>query len=152
MENVTLLLVIALVAAVSSQSYPRFEFRGDVLENNSYILRTNIGGGHNDSLHCVTDNSDCCSNREGNWYNATGEVEQGPDRNNSLYVTRGDGVVYLHYRAGGHSGIWRCEVSDSTTLQSIYIYLGTHTTGVWLCLWFSCQLLCWVCPQVGCHQ
>ena len=51
-----LLLVIALVAAVNSQSYPRFEFRGVVLVNNSYILWPNIGEGHNDSLHCVTDN------------------------------------------------------------------------------------------------
>ena len=76
-----LLLVIVLVAAVNSQSYPRFEFRGGVLVNNSFILRgapVHIGEGHNDSLHCVTDNSDCCSNGEGNWYNATGgEVQQG---------------------------------------------------------------------------
>ena len=72
-----LLLVFALVAAVNSQSYPRFEFRGNVLVNNSYILRPNIGEGHNASLHCVTDNSDCCSNGEGNWYDETGgEVQQ----------------------------------------------------------------------------
>ena len=134
MENVRyhiLLLVIALVAAVNSQSYPRFEFRGNVLENNSFIHRGNIGEGHNDSLHCVTDNSDCCSNGEGNWYNATGEVQQGSDRNNNLYVTRGNGVVYLNYRKGGSSGMWRCEVPDSNDVQqSIYIYLGTHITGV----------------------
>ena len=133
-----LLLLLGLGLAVNSQSYPRFEFRGNVLENNSYIRRTNIGEGHNDSLHCVTDNSDCCNNTESNWYNATGEVEQGSDRNNSLYVTRGNGVVYLNYRRGGRSGMWRCEVPDSNgTLQSIYIYLGTHITGVWLCLWCS---------------
>ena len=74
------LLVFVLVAAVNSQSYPRFEFREDVLVNNSYILRSRIGEGHNYSLHCVTDNSDCCSNGEGNWYDETGgEVQQGPD-------------------------------------------------------------------------
>ena len=134
MENVRchiLLVVFALVAAVNSQSYPRFEIRGDVLVNNSYILRFRIGEGHNDSLHCVTDKSDCCSNGEGNWYNATGGVKQGSDRNNSLYVTRGNGVVYLNYRKGGSSGMWRCEVPDSNGVQqSIYIYLGTHITGV----------------------
>ena len=51
MENLRchiLLLVFALVAAVNSQSYPRFEIRGDVLVNNSFILRPNIGEGHND--------------------------------------------------------------------------------------------------------
>ena len=68
MENVRcdiLLVVFTLVAAVSSQSYPRFEIRGDVLVNNTFILRgapVHIGEGHNDSLHCVTDNPDCCSN------------------------------------------------------------------------------------------
>ena len=107
MDNVRchLLLVIALVAAVNSQSYPQFEFRGDVLVNNSLILRPYIGESHNDSLHCVTDNSDCCSNGEGNWYDVTGgEVHQGPDGDSdSLYVTRGDGVVYLNRRRGGNS-------------------------------------------------
>ena len=127
-----LLLVIALVAAVNSQSYPRFEFRGVVLVNNSYILWSRIGEGHNDSLHCVTDKSDCCSNGEGNWYNETGEVHQGPDGNSSsLYVTRGDGVVYLNRRGGGRSGMWRCDIPDSNGVQqSIYIYLGTSITGV----------------------
>ena len=138
MENrCHLLLVLAL--AVNSQSYPLFEFRGDVLVNNSYILRLNIGEGYNDSLHCVTDNSDCCSNGEGNWYDVTGgEVHQGPVGNSSLYVTRGDGVVYLNRRTGGRSGMWRCDIPDSNGVQqSIYIYLGTPETGVWLCLWCS---------------
>ena len=138
MENVRchLLLVFALVAAVNSQSYPRFEMRGDVLVNNSYILRSNIGEGHNDSLHCVTNNSDCCSNGEGNWYDETeGEVQQGSNVTSNLYVTRGDGVVYLNRRRGGSSGMWRCDIPDSNGVQqSIYIYLGTHITGVWLCL------------------
>ena len=80
-----LLLVIALVAAVNSQSYPRFEFRGIVLVNNSYVLWSRIGEGHNDSLHCVTDKSDCCSNGEGNWYEETGgEVQHRSDGNSDL--------------------------------------------------------------------
>ena len=126
------LLVFALVAAVNSQSYPLFEFRGVVLVNNFYILRSRIGEGHNDSLHCVTDNSDCCSNGEGNWYDETGgEVQQGPDGSSSLYVTRRDGVVYLNRRRGGSSGMWRCDTPDSNGVQqSIYIYLGTYITGV----------------------
>ena len=143
MDNVRchiLLLVFSLVEAVNSQSYPRFEIRGVVLVNNSYILRPNIGEGHNDSLHCVTDNSDCCSNGEGNWYDETGgEVQQGSlGDSDRVYVTRGDGVVYLNRRGGGSSGMWRCDISDSNGVQqSIYIYLGTPATGVWLCLWCS---------------
>ena len=77
MKNLShLLLVFALVPA--SQSYPRFEFRGDVLVNNSFLYRGIIREGHDGSLHCVTDNSDCCINGEGDWYNETGgEVQQG---------------------------------------------------------------------------
>ena len=127
-----LLLLLGLGLAVNSQSYPRFEFKGNVLVNNSYILRTNIGEGHNDSLHCVTDNSDCCSNGEGNWYDVTGgEVQQGSDGDSNLYVTRGDGVIYLNRKSmGGRGGIWRCHVPDNNNVsQIIYIYLGTKDIG-----------------------
>ena len=145
------LLVFALVAAVNSQSYPRFEFRGDVLVNNSFIHRGNIERGHNNSLHCVTDNSDCCSNGEGNWYDEAGEdVQYRSDGESTLYVTRGDGVVNLNRKTGGSSGMWRCDIPDSNgVLQSIYIYLGTHQTGLELCFLF---LLYLKCPQVICHQ
>ena len=120
-----------VVLAVNSQSYPRFEFRENVLVNNSFIFRGNTSEGQNDSLHCVTDNSDCCNNGQGNWYDVTGgEVQQGPDGDSNLYVTRGDGVVYLNRRRGGQSGMWRCDIPDSNGVQqSIYIYLGTSATG-----------------------
>ena len=149
------LFILVLVVLARSQSYPRFEIRGDVLVNNSYILRgppVNIGEGHNDSLHCVTNNSDCCSNGEGNWYDETGgEVHQGALGNSSLYVTRGDGVVYLNRRTGGSSGMWRCDIPDSNGVQqSIYIYLGTPTTGVWLC--FVSSIILFDSQQAGCYQ
>ena len=133
-----MLVLVAAVAGVSSQSYPHFEFRGDVLVNNSFIPRgypTHIGEGHNDSLHCVTDNSDCCTNgQSSNWYDETGgEVQQGSDGDSNLYVTRGDEVVYLNRRNGGSTGMWRCDIPDSNGVQqSIYIYLGTPTSGIHL--------------------
>ena len=136
MAGFTCLLVIVvgliLVVAVNSQSYPQFEFRGNVLANNTYLLRQDIGEGQNDSLHCVTDNSDCCNNGQGNWYDVTGgEVQQGPDGDSNLYVTRGDGVVYLNHRRGGQSGMWRCDIPDGNGVQqSIYIYLGIRETGI----------------------
>ena len=135
--QLVLMVGLVLVVTVKSQFYLRFEFRGNVLTNNSYILRGNIGEGHNDSLHCVTDNSDCCNNGQGNWYDVTGgEVQQGPDGDSSLYVTRGDGVVYLNRRRGGQSGMWRCDIPDNNGVQqSIYIYLGTPAAGIWC--WLS---------------
>ena len=125
---VSLLLVVA-----NSQSYPRFEFGENVPTNNSYLFRRDIGEGQDDSLHCVTDNSDCCNATNSNWYDPMeGEVQQGPDGNHSLYVTRGNGVVYLNRRRGGESGMWRCDIPDSNGVQqSIYIYLGTSATGIW---------------------
>ena len=134
MAGFTFLLVIMVGLAVNSQSYPQFEFRGNVMVNNSFIVRGNISEGQNDSLHCVTDNSDCCNatnSTQGNWFDPMErEVQQGPDGNHSLYVTRGDGVVYLNRRTG-QSGMWRCDIPDSNGVQqSIYIYLGTSATGI----------------------
>ena len=152
-----LVLIVSIVlVAVKSQFYPQFEFRGYVLNNNSYIVRgapVNIGEGQNDSLHCVTDNSDCCNNGQGNWYDVTGgEVQQGPDGDSNLYVTRGDGVVYLNRRRGGQSGMWRCDIPDSNGVQqSIYIYLGNPTTGLCLCD-SRLHLVFWKQQQVDCHQ
>ena len=53
-------LLLLLVFVVSSQSYPYFKFRTAVLSNNSFVFRGSIGEGQDDSLHCVTDNSECC--------------------------------------------------------------------------------------------
>ena len=87
----------------------------------------------NNSLHCVTDYSDCCNKSGlGDWYDETGmPVHQGGDGNSSLYVTRGERVVYLNRRTGGSRGMWRCDIPDgSGTDQSIYIYLGTRQKGI----------------------
>ena len=132
MANSCVLLVVVLVAGVSSQSYPRFESRGNVLGNNSFVFRGSIGEGQDDSLRCVTNNSECCSNGQGNWYDERGyEVHQGSDGDSDLYVTRGQRVVYLNRRTGGSVGLWRCDVPDSSGVQqSIYIYLGTPETGI----------------------
>ena len=154
--NLLLLLSLREIVVVNSQSYPRFEFREHILTNNSFIVRgapVDIGEGQNDSLHCVTNNSDCCNNGQGNWYDVTGgEVQQGPDGDSNLYVTRGDGVVYLNRRRGGQSGMWRCDIPDSNGVQqSIYTYLGTGMTGIW-CVCVYTRFLCCKQQQVDCHQ
>ena len=126
------LLLLLLVSVVSSQSYPRFEFGGSNILNNSILFHGSIGEGQGTSLRCVTDYSECCSKGQGNWYDKRGdEVHQGSDGDSDLYVTRGQGVVYLNRRTGGSVGLWRCDVPDSNGVQqSIYIYLGTLQTGI----------------------
>ena len=140
--SLVLFVLLALVVTVhsSTQTYPRFEFRGKVLTNNSYVLRgqvnspTAIGEGVNNSLHCVTDYMNCCNTSGsgmGNWYDPRGmEVSDQADGNSDSYVTRGDGVVYLNLRRRGQSGMWRCDIPDNSGhTQSIYIYMGTGTNG-----------------------
>ena len=131
-----LLLLLLLVSVVSSQSYPRFEFRGTFLNNNSFVFHGPIGEGQGNSLHCVANNSECCTNGQGNWYDERrDEVHQGSDGNSDPYVTRGQGVVYLNRKTGGSVGLWRCDVPDSNSVnQSIYIYLGTQGTGIYYTL------------------
>ena len=126
------LLLLLLVSVVSSQSDADFEFGKNDLGNNSFLFHGSIGEGQDDSLHCVTNNSECCTNGQGNWYDEGGdEVHQGSDGNSDLYVTRGPSVVYLNRRTGGSVGLWRCDIPDSNGVQqSIYIYLGIVETGI----------------------
>ena len=135
-------LLLLLAPAVSTQTYPRFEFRDNVLTNNSYVLRgqvnspTAIGEEVSNSLHCVTDYMNCCNNNGsgmGNWYDPTGVKvldQHEADDDNDSYVTRGNGVVYLNLRRGGQSGMWRCDIPDNSgQTQSIYIYMGIGKSG-----------------------
>ena len=132
-----LLIPLALMVVVHCQTiYPQFEFGDRVLTNNSYIDSEGIGEGVDDSLKCVTDYSDCCTGSGAgldvrNWFDRDGnEVHQGAEGATDLYVTRGERVVYLNRITGGVSGMWRCDIRDSDgMMQSIYIYLGTPTTG-----------------------
>ena len=96
-------ILFALVVTVLSQFYPRFEFSGTVLTNNSYIRLSHIGIGPNSSLHCVTDYLGCCNNREGNWYKSKGSlVQQGTTGNSGLYVT-----IKRNWSCVSKSHIWR---------------------------------------------
>ena len=152
--DIAWVMVLALVVvARNSQAYPQFEFGNEVLPNNSYLFHGRIGEGVNNSLRCVTDYSDCCNGSGsgccsgsgsgmGNWYDEQGmEVHQGAGGDSDLYVTRGSRVVYLNRRTGVQSGMWRCDIPDSTgTTQSIYIYTGTgiyEHNYVALCAHFS---------------
>ena len=85
----------------------------------------------------MIDNSVCCKNRnngQGNWYDVTGgEVQQGPDGDSDLYVTRGDGVFYFNRRRGGctaeHLHLpWDKDnkydvIADQFTLRAIFCWL-----------------------------
>ena len=135
MANCNSVLLLLLVTAVNSQ-FPRFEFGDDmILVNNSYIPEDIIGEGVNDSLQCVTNNTDCCINGQGNWYDEREIIVEDSDM-----VSREDGVVYLNHKANESLlGLWRCDIPDNNNIiQSIYIYIGSQTKGVIL---FQCSLV-----------
>ena len=80
----------------------------------------------------MTNSTICCTNPDaGNWTNETGgAVHQGASGATTIYVTRGDRVVSYNRITGGSSGMWRCDIPDSSgVMQSIYIYTGTSTSG-----------------------
>ena len=125
------LLLLLLVSVVSSQSYPRFELGENNILNNSILFHGSIGEGQDDSLRCVTDNSECCSNGQGNWFDERGdEVHQGSVGNSDQYVTRGQRVVYLNRRGGRSVGLWRCGllVAVPLTLPRDLLSLTLMTT------------------------
>ena len=87
-----LLLVVALVLTVNSQSYPRFEFRGDVLANNSSVEKaamtrlttqtvvamekvTGMMRQENTSIDYL-ERVDCMSLKEMEWSISISEVEE----------------------------------------------------------------------------
>ena len=127
---VCLLLLFTVMSAVHSQ-FPRFEFGDDIiiLVNNSYIPGDIIGEGVNDSLRSVTNNTDCCINGQGNWYDEREIIVEDSDMVN---VSRGDGVVYLNHKTNESLlGLWRCDIPDNNNItQSVYIYLGSQTKGI----------------------
>ena len=103
---------------------------GTRVSNHGFLHR-----GELNPLLCVTpDNTTCCSAAEtggaplGNWYFPNG-TEVPPDSTGWLfYSTRGPGLVRLHRRTGGVSGIYRCEIPDlSGVNQTIYVGLYTIT-------------------------
>ena len=133
----TLLLSLTLLGA-HGQSFPHFQYTatGDtsstILPNNSFINRGVLGTGDTapTALMCWTDNTGCCTDPdEGGWTDAQGmAVPQAASAD--LYVTRGDGVVSLNRNMGGSSGMWRCDIPDSSgETQSMYIYTGDSGTG-----------------------
>ena len=133
MALVTAVFLVVLVV-VQCQVYPRFELRGyTYLANNSYIDRGRIGEG-DDALKCVTGNADCCTDPDvGSWTDARGAiVGQEVNGNTSVYVSREYKAIGLnrYNMTGGFSGMWRCDIPDSSgVMQSIYIYTGISTTG-----------------------
>ncbi len=111
-----------LLAAVYFMLGDRMYIDGDT------VLITDIGdsgvtGG--DALLCMTDNTNCCSNPNGEFYYPDGTAVG--FSSNSLYRNRGVQVVRLNRRGDVTSplGRYRCDIPDASgTTRSIFINIG----------------------------
>ena len=105
-----------------------------------------IGDG-GDALLCRTDLTACCRGSDtpsgmgalGEWFfpNESALPNMLPFLNNlpnpwEFYRNRGQSVVRMNRRRGGVTGIYRCEIPDTTDVdQTMYIGVYTATTGEW---------------------
>ena len=104
-------------------------FDGDVVANNSVLIRGQVGENEN-GITCTSENIDCCIDTDASigWFNPDGTaLHEGADGAESLYVTRGVGFVRLNRITGGMSALYWCDVPDySGTLQRFYVGLYTN--------------------------
>ena len=132
--EVIVLLTVLFTVVSCNEKLPYFEHQTNTLRNNSIIHYANISGGLN-SLNCKTDNVNCCNRSMfGSWRDERGiPIHQEADETNCFYVTKGDRVVSLNRKSSSTcvvptSGIWRCDIPDSTGVnQSLYIYITNGT-------------------------
>ena len=127
MPSIYAIALCCTVLPIVHGQYPRLEFKGSILVNNSFINRRTIGTG-DDALKCVTNNAACCNKSSVRYWTNPADVavQQGASGSTELYVTRGDGVVSLNRKNNGVAGMWGCSIPDSNgMLQYIYIYTGS---------------------------
>ncbi len=110
-----------------------------------------------DALLCMTDNTNCCSNPNGEFYYPDGTAV-GFSFTNSLYRNRGEQVVRLNRRGDATSllGRYRCAVPDASgTTRSVFINIVAGVCNSYLTglqgssyLYYSSK-----CPdQLHCHN
>ena len=139
MSIIAPLLLCLLSALVKVHShFPHLTLKGNTISNNSYVDLNTVGNdldGRN-SVQCRTDLSTCCTSSQGpdrgDWYFPNG---------NKLRFS-GGGVVFMartarrvdlrHLRAGGPSGIYRCDIETTAVngkdgLETVYV--GLYSTG-----------------------
>ncbi len=106
----------------TSTGAARFMFKGVDVPEHSLVVRETIGTANADTLMCVTDYSDCCTDRENTWFRDFDFAIVSIKTNSSHYQTRDVGVVRFHYNGGGADGIFYCRIRVSTgDLQTLYI-------------------------------
>ena len=112
----------------------RFSLNGTTYQNNSLVTLEDIS--EVDALLCVTDQPACCRPPYtgetwfsfGNWYFPNGTRVPSPGVQWDFIRSRSQSVVRLLRRRGGVSGIYRCIIPDTMSVDQT-IYIGVYTTN-----------------------
>ena len=131
-------LLWSLVEVHSQTSTPFISFRGNILDNNSYVEFTQVGlaGDGSDSVRCRSELVMCCSSAQGNlrgdWFFPSGERVPFPGPTNDPFEGRGAQTVDLRRNTAlSPSGIYRCDiaVNASETSAKQTFYVGIYVDG-----------------------
>ena len=162
MALVTLSLLCLLWPIVNCQIFPYVSFRGQTLDNHSYVNLSLVGRPNvsaDDSFQCITDLSTCCSGAEGShrgdWYFPDGTRLPIPG-SGDIFESRGSLRVDLRRRNNANSpvGIYRCAIatvavhdeSDRSVRDTVYVGLYTGI-GMSLLIDVVLSLLMWAVQE-----
>ena len=162
MALVSLSLLCLFWPLVNCQSFPYVSFRGQTLDNHSYVNLSLVGRpivSADDSFQCITDLSTCCSGTEGShrgdWYFPDGTRLPIPG-SGDIFESRGYLRVDLRRRNNANSpvGIYRCGIAtvavhhptDNSLRATVYVGLYT-ASGMSLLIDVVLSLLMWALQE-----
>ena len=139
MRIVSLLSLLWSLVEVHCQTAPYVTFRGQTLDNHSYVDLSLVGddSSGSDSVQCITDLSTCCHGGQGphrgDWF-APGETDRLPfsGEPGDIYENRLAQRVDLRRRNNANSpvGIYRCGIHTSADLSvRATVYVGLYTAS-----------------------
>ena len=108
----------------------RVIFMGTEIPDHAVIRLGFIRDDLNDSVHCVTNSTDCCeSNQEAGWYYPNGTQLPTNESGVAFYSSKHQGEVQLN-RKGGQgapedAGIYHCELPDTSGVTH-FRYVGIY--------------------------
>ena len=108
----------------------RVTFLATEIPDHAVIRLGYIRVDQNDSVHCVTNNTDCCeNNQEAGWYYPNGTQLSTNESGVAFYSTKGQGEVRLNRKPGQGSpedaGIYHCELPDASGVTQ-FRYVGIY--------------------------
>ena len=145
-------LLWSLVEVHSQTSTPFISFRGNTLDDHSYVDFNQVGGagGGSDSVRCRSELVMCCSGIQGDlrgdWFFPNGSVLPFPGPDGDPFEGRGAQTVDLRrITALTPSGIYRCNIAfdadDPSAMQTIYVGIYNNG-GIYSCVQFYGPIAC----------